>query len=57
MVLFLGSIIQLQQPAGRDLLTGMIQRPFDDIVAHYAAMFAFLFDLGDEACGLLEQIR
>ena len=48
---------QLQQPAGRDLLTGMIQRPFDDIVAHYAAMFAFLFDLGDEACGLLEQIR
>lgn len=48
---------QLQQPAGRELLSGMIKRPFDDIVAHYAEMFAFLFDLGDEALALVEMIN
>ncbi|MCE7985468.1 MAG: hypothetical protein DYG89_30200 [Caldilinea sp. CFX5] len=48
---------QLQQPTGRDLLTGMIKRPFDDIVAHYAELFVFLFDLGDEALALLDTIR
>lgn len=47
---------QLQQPTGQALLAGMINRPFDDIVAQYAEMFTFLFDLGDEALTLLDGI-
>lgn len=42
----------LQQPAGSALVTGMMQRPVDEIIAHYAELLPFLFDLGDEALTL-----
>lgn len=39
----------LQQPTGSAMVAGMIQRPVDEIIAHYAELLPFLFDRGDEA--------
>lgn len=46
----------IQQPAGSAMLTGMVNRPVDAIIDHYAELLPFLFDLGDEALTLCELI-
>lgn len=47
----------LQQPAGSAMLTGMTNRPVAAIIDHYAELLPFLFDLGDEALTLLDNIH